>query len=152
VRAAAARRVAEGEAAAVLGRWQAPDGAAPGLDVLAELARLAGRLVSLSDYLTAHLGEMDAAEWAAPSAMTEAKLRMWHVTAGQAGRMLTEISRLGLDEAAVARRVGLAVAMLTGRVLDRLGVPSGADEVREALAAEVLVMPEAPWELAGPGP
>ncbi|MGP8099715.1 MAG: hypothetical protein ACLQHL_02955 [Candidatus Cybelea sp.] len=66
VKIAARRRQAEAAAAAVLDRWQPPNGDGAPVGVLGELARLAARLISQSDYLTEHLALMESAEWAEP--------------------------------------------------------------------------------------
>ena len=68
-----------------------------------ELARLTARLVSLSDYLTGHVAAMPAEQWAAPDPETEAKVRLWQATAGQAGALLTALARLGIDLGREAR-------------------------------------------------
>ena len=104
VKLAAARRVADGQAARVLEAWQPPDGdGGQVVDVTGELARLTARLVSLSDYLTGHVAAMPAEQWAAPDPETEAKVRLWQATAGQAGALLTALARLGIDLGREAR-------------------------------------------------
>jgi hypothetical protein len=148
VRAAAARRQAEAAAAAVLDRWHPPNGDGSVVDVLGELARLAERLISQSDYLTGHLAAMDPAEWAAPSDLTEAKVRMWHVTAAQTASLLTSIARLGvdLDRESMARRTGDWCYAVVSTVFDRFGFPHRREDVRVVVAEVARATP------ANPGP
>lgn len=148
VRAAAVRRQAEAQAAEVLGRWVPPlNGQSADVDVVAELARLVARSVSLSDYLTEHLAMMEAAEWAAPSEVTQARVHIWQVTVAQLRGMLVDVARLGidLDPLAIARRTGDACGWVVVQVLTRHGLPVRSAEIRAELAEQFRAIPSQPW-------
>ena len=140
---AGARRAAEAEAARLLQGWTPPANGHP-VDVVAELAKLAARLVSLSNYLTQHLAQLDAGQWAAPDEVTLAKLAMWHRAAADAGGLLTSIARLGidLDRAELERRLAGILVYLLPRLSRRFGIPhSRGDDIGDAIAEEIRAVP-----------
>ena len=147
VKRAAARRAAEAEAVKVLAAWTPPVNGHP-VDVVDELARLAARLVSLSDYLTGHLAALDAAAWSAPDELVMAKLAMWHRAAADAAGLLTAIARLDidLDRAELERRLAGILVYLLPRLSRRFGIPhSRGDDIGEAIAEEIRAVPTQVW-------
>lgn len=147
VKVAAARRQADAEAAAALARWSPPNGDHEPVDVLGELAKLIARVTSFCDYATARLAALTPEDWAVRSERTEAEVRQFQVAVAQASRLLTDVSRLGLDHldaVSVARRHGDAVAAVIARVLSRHGFDYRPDSVRAEVAAELRAMPLGP--------
>jgi hypothetical protein len=143
VKVAAARREADAEAAAVMERWQPPQNG-HAVDVLGELAALIATVTSFHRFATNQLGRLTAEEWAARDVRVEAQVRQFQVACGQAGRLLTGITRIGLahlDAEAVARRHGEQVARAMDRTFDRLGFDYRPEAVRRVIAEEIRQIP-----------
>ena len=135
VKAAAARRVAAAEVMTVYEKFSL-NGSGP-VDVLAALEALVGRVAGFADFATRRIETLTAQEWAAFGPRTAAEVDLFRQACRDAGRLLTDVARLGLDERALeARREGAAAevwaqrrvaeqaAAAVGRILARLGYPN----------------------------
>ena len=148
VRDAAARRLAEAEALATFERYS-PNGSGP-VDVLGALEALVARVTSFADFAAARIETLTAEQWAAFGPRTAAEVDLFRQACRDAGRLLTDAARLGLDERALEagreraarevwaqRRVGEQAAAAVGRILRRLGYPDPFTDPRvRAVCAE----------------
>jgi hypothetical protein len=100
VKAAAARRVAEAKALAVFEKFS-PNGRPGPVDVVAELGRLLARVTAFADFAAARIETLTVEQWAAFSPRTAAEVDMFRQALRDAGRLLTETARLGLEERAL---------------------------------------------------
>lgn len=136
VKAAAARRVADGEAAALLASLLPAD-AAPVTNVLTELARLAGELVTAREAAASMVRRVDTLT-NPTTGDTPAELRLWLLLADRCGRLLADMTRLGIDARHVAlseAQGALIVAVMNGALAD-LGIPL-TDNLGQAIARRI---------------
>jgi hypothetical protein len=98
VKAAAARRVAEGKALAKFERYSPNGRSAEPVDVLAELAVLVREVTAFKDFAADRLRALTADDWRAADAGVAAEVAMFERAADHAGRLLTDVARLGLQE------------------------------------------------------
>ncbi len=128
VREAAARRVAETDLVRVYEKFSA-DGHDP-VDVLAGLEQVIRRVTAFADFATARIEALTAADWAAFSPRTAAEVDLFRQALRDAGRLLTDVARLGLAERAldqavrqewIDQQVGEKAAYAVARILTRLG-------------------------------
>lgn len=95
VRAAAGRRVAESAAVAAFERETG--GAAP-VDLLTALERTVGEVRHWADFVGARVTQLTAGQWSADDPRVAAELSLYERALSRAGRLLTDVSRLALDE------------------------------------------------------
>jgi hypothetical protein len=125
VKAAAARRVAESAALAV---WQRHNGDGPApVDVVAELARLAAEITAFKDWAGDQLAALSAGDWAAMDPATAARVALFERSLDRAGRLLTDLARLGLDS---RTRFGLDLRALSQRAVAPAATATDLDELR----------------------
>lgn len=149
VRVAAARRLGEAQALAVYEKFS-PNCTSP-VDVVAELGRLLERVTSFADFAAARIEALTGEQWAAFSPRTAAEVDMFRRALRDAGRLLTETARLGLDERAleaqreravrdfwVKRRVGEQVAMVVNGALDDMMAAGLPPDWRDRRVKEIL--------------
>lgn len=141
VRAAAARRVTEAKVLAVYEKF-VPNGHGP-VDVVAELERLVAKVVGFSDFATARIEALTSQQWAEFDPRTQAEIALFQQVLRDAGRLLTEVARLGLDARWVQARRDAAEAKVwaDNKVADLV-----ADVVERGLYR--LELTERQWELA----
>jgi hypothetical protein len=156
---AAARRVAAVEALATFERYS-PNGSGP-VDVIEALGVLVSRVTSFADFATARIEALTGEQWAAYSPRTAAEVDLFRQALRDAGRLLTDLAKLGLDERHFAQRredierevhaeAGGAVTRLIRRILDDFGlardprvaeiVPRRLKEVARELHPETVVI------------
>lgn len=141
VRQAAHVRLVESRARQVLSR----EGVEPVADPISALQQLAGEVVALKDLLAAKVSELQS--WRYESRLGAEQLRsellLLERAQDRAGRMLTDLAKLGLDERAVrvTEQQAAVIAQVLQRVLERLGLYR--DDVRVALADELRLVASA---------
>ena len=113
MRAAAARRVAEAEALATFERYS-PNGSGP-VYMLAALEALVARVTAFADFATARIETLTAQEWAAFGRRTAAEVDLFRQACRDAGRLLTDVARLGLDQPGHWRPAGRMPRWRCGR-------------------------------------
>ena len=92
------------------------------------------RVTAFADFATARIETLTAQEWAAFGPRTAAEVDLFRQACRDAGRLLTDVARLGLDQRALdqrregaaaevwaQRRVAEQAAAAVGRILARLG-------------------------------
>jgi hypothetical protein len=100
------------------------------VDVLAGLAQVMARVTAFADFATARIEALTAEEWAAFSPRTAAEVDLFRQALRDAGRLLTDVARLGLAERALeaearlSEAMGARVAHAVAAIVTRLGHPS----------------------------
>ena len=151
VRAKATQRLVESRARQVLDR----EGVAPVTDPITALQQLAGEVVALKDLLAAKVSDLGA--WRYDSRLGAGQLRsellLLERAQDRAGRLLTDMAKLGLEERAVrlTEQQAALIAQVLQRVLERLGLYR--NDVRVALADELRLVGSAaePFGAGGGG-
>ena len=158
VRAAAAVRLAEAAAVATFERYAGPNGDSGAVNVVTELARLVAAVTAFRDFTEARLRAVTEAEWAAHGPRVAAQVRMFETACDQARRLLRDVARLGVVNAAeradyreaVNRSVGESVYRLFDRALRQMDLtPAQWETSRRVFPAELAAM--AAEEAAGDG-
>jgi hypothetical protein len=147
VKAAAARRVAEAEVLTVYERYSA-NGDSSAVDVAAELLRMVTRLTRFADFATGRIEALSAEQWRTFSTRTQAEVGMFQASCRDAGRLLTDIAKLGVLEriAAVQARIseaqGARLHASISAILQDLGVDPRDPAVRQIAADRLTEMVE----------
>jgi hypothetical protein len=145
VRNAAARRVAEAQALTVYERYAGPvNGQSGTVDLLHELQRLVAEVVAFKDFAATLVRKLDANGWRAlHDPHTAATVGMWERAADRAGRLLVDVSKLGLDLGAGARarereQMAAEIGDVLGAAMRELGLGLGAQAaVSEAIMRQL---------------
>jgi hypothetical protein len=141
VKASAARRVAEGEVLAVYERYS-PNGDGP-VDMYAALERLVARMTGFAEFASARIEALTAEQWRTFSTRTAAEVGMFQQACRDAGRLLTDVAKLGLIERAAAAQARITEeqgARLHGAIsgaLAELGLNAHDPAVRRVVAAHL---------------
>lgn len=94
----AAERVAEARALATFEHYS-PTGRGPEpVDVLAELAVLVREVTAFKDFMADRLRALTADDWRAADAGVAAEVALFERAADRAGRLLVDVSRLGIED------------------------------------------------------
>jgi hypothetical protein len=96
VRRKAAERVAEAKAMEVWQRYS-PNGDSRPVDVLAELAHLVAVVTHFARFAEARLAALGEDDWQPGNEATMAEVRMFRSAQEAAGRLLTDVARLGIE-------------------------------------------------------
>jgi hypothetical protein len=133
-RAAAARRVAEAKAAAVLNTWSSE----PVADPLGELQRLAGEVVGWKNLLAGRVAELTQMRYEGRAGeQLRAEVALFERALDRCERVLSSMARLNIDErlAVVSETQGRALARVVDAVLADLELgPAEARRARESAA------------------
>jgi hypothetical protein len=114
----AAVRVAEARAMATF-EHDSPNGRDPEpLDVLAELAVLVREVTAFKDFTADRLRALTADDWRAADAGVAAEVALFERAADRAGRLLVDVSRLGIED--LERRASSNRALLEGARAERI--------------------------------
>ena len=118
------------------------------VDVLRELERLVARVTAYADFATARIEALTVEQWAAFSPRTAAEVDLFRSALRDAGRLLTELARLGLVEHQLAERraaeerdlherLGMLLVRFTRDLVQDLG-HSPHDQATRAIVARRL--------------
>lgn len=151
VRAKTTRRLVESRARRVLDR----ENVEPVTNPITALQQLAGEVVALKDLLATKVSELES--WRYESRLGAEQLRsellLLERAQDRAGRLLTDMAKLGLEERAVrlTEQQAALIAQVLQRVLERLGLYR--NDVRVALADELRLVGSAaePFGAGGGG-
>lgn len=141
VRAAAARRVLDQQAAAALARLDVD----PVADPLTELSRLAGQVCAWRDALAAKVNALTDLRFedAKGAEQLRSEVALWERALDRCGSLLTAIARLGIDErlARISERQADAVIRALDAGLAAAGVTGdSATEARKAAARALRIV------------
>jgi hypothetical protein len=143
--------VAEAQALAMYERYT-PDGHGSNghgpVDVLAELGRLVAEVRRFADFTGARVAALTAGDWRPDEPRAAAELALYERALDRAGRLLTEVTRLGLEDVGreramrdywVARRVGERAAAIMRAVFTDLMDRHLAPDPRDPAVADIVV-------------
>jgi hypothetical protein len=111
------------------------------VDVLAELERLTARVTSFMDFATRRVEALSPGEWAAFGPRTAAEVDLFRSALRDAGRLLTELARLGLVKQQldaereryrneVHELIGAMTMRAFGATVAELGITTPLDQVK----------------------
>jgi hypothetical protein len=133
VKAKAARRAAEEKAQAILAGIKDFE---PVTDPIGELERLAGRAVRWLEVLEGIVADLNRIRYTTESEQIDGRIIVFERAMTTAGKLLTDLARLNLDERAV-RLQEAQVALLAGALAEALAEAGLAPEQRQAITVRV---------------
>jgi hypothetical protein len=155
VKAAAARRVTEAKALETYQRYS-PNGDGQPVNVVAELVHLVAVVPRFARFAEARLAALGEEDWQPGNETTMTEVRLFQKATEAAGRLLTDVARLGI-EAAVTRQAGRLERSRAERIveafeeaLDVLDL-TGAQRARAGSAMAALLLHMTGEEAPGGG-
>jgi len=133
VKAKAATRVAERKTEAILARITDYE---PITDPVSELERLAGRVVRWLDVLEGIVADLHRLRYTTQAEQIDGRIIVFERAMDRAGKILTDLARLNLDERAVKLQE-TQVAILAGALAEALSEAGLPQEARQAITVRV---------------
>jgi hypothetical protein len=133
LKAKAATRVAERKAEAILARITDYE---PITDPVSELERLAGRVVRWLDVLEGIVADLHRLRYTTQAEQIDGRIIVFERAMDRAGKILTDLARLNLDERAVKLQE-TQVAILAGALAEALSEAGLPQEARQAITVRV---------------